>query len=271
MRDDFSSPAPGQGPPDRLDELLRPPTRVRLIERASSWWRSRLGRSPILVVAPVLVLGLAAAAWWWTSAPDGSPVDLSGLPRAGTTVADAASAGAPTTAPPGSSSVDPDGPTVAPDTTGIAGGVVTVDVAGAVVEPGVRRLAPGSRVADAIAAAGGSRPEADLDRVNRAAALIDGARVWIPSRGQPDPSPVAIEAPAGSADGGGTLTTPIDLNSATAAQLDALPGVGPATASAIVAYRSTHGPFGTVDELGDVRGIGPAKLETIRPLVRVGS
>ena len=80
------------------------------------------------------------------------------------------------------------------------------------------------------------------------------ARVWIPIRDQPDPSPVAVEAPAGSSTGGGATSPslPVDLNSATVEQLDTLPGVGPATAAAIVAHRAAHGRFATVDELGDV-------------------
>lgn len=208
-----------------------------------------------------LAVAVAVGVWWWRSAPDGAPIDLSTLPRAGSVTTSTPTGTAdPSSADLGDAATSGSSP---------AGTGVTVDVAGAVVEPGVRRLAVGARVADAIAAAGGTRPEADLDRVNRAAALIDGARVWIPSRGQPDPSPVVIDPAPGA--GGTPSSAPIDLNGATATQLDGLPGVGPATASAIVSYRNSHGPFTNVDELAEVRGIGPAKLETIRPLVRVGS
>ena len=120
------------------------------------------------------------------------------------------------------------------------------------------------------------RADADRDRVNLAAPLTDGERVWVPARGQQEvPDVVAGAGQAGpvGADGPGgvepTAEAPLDLNAATAAQLDALPGVGPATASAILAYRDQVGRFASVDDLLEVRGIGDAKLEQIRPLVRV--
>jgi len=218
----------------------------------------------------VIVVGLAVGGlWWWNARRPGVSFDLAALPRAGTSTPSATGgSGAP--AEPSSATGPAPGPASGPASGPSA---VTVDVAGAVVEPGIRRLSPGSRVADAIEAAGGARPGADLDRVNRAAALVDGARVWIPTRGQPDPSPVAVEPPSATSGSGsgGTPAAPVDLNTATVEQLDTLPGVGPATAGAIVAYRGLHGRFETVDQLGDVRGIGAAKLETLRPLVRVGS
>jgi competence protein ComEA len=145
---------------------------------------------------------------------------------------------------------------------------VVVHVAGAVVAPGVYRLSAGARVVDAIATAGGLRADAATDAVNQAALVRDGERVYVPAVGEAVP-PGAM----GSGSTGGTSssvpTGPLDLNVATAEQLDTLPGVGPATAAAIVAYRDDHGPFATVDDLGEVRGIGPAKLEALRDLVRV--
>lgn len=146
---------------------------------------------------------------------------------------------------------------------------VLVHVVGAVVASGVVQVPPGSRVLDAVAAAGGATPDADLARVNLAAKLSDGQRVVVPRIGEASPV-VAVDSDGG--DGGATPgadTTPVDLNNATAVQLDALPGVGPATAAAIVAHRTQHGPFRTVDALGDVKGIGSAKLEQLRPLVTV--
>jgi competence protein ComEA len=161
---------------------------------------------------------------------------------------------------------------------------VVVQAAGAVHLPGVHRLPAGSRVDDLVSAAGGSTPDADLDRVNLAALLVDGERIWVPRRGEVEVPPVVsggtTAAPGGSAGGGtsggsgsspdgGDPTAPVDLNTATDAQLDALPGIGPATAAAILAHRDANGPFRSVDDLLDVRGIGEAKLEQLRPLVRV--
>jgi competence protein ComEA len=157
--------------------------------------------------------------------------------------------------------------------TSVAG--LVVQVAGAVAKPGVFHLAPGSRVADLIAQAGGLAPDADPDRVNQAAALVDGTMVYVPRVGQVDvPEPAAgggsSAGPVGTGPGqDGSASGPIDLNTASATDLDALPGVGPATAAAIVSYRHQHGPFQRVDDLAGVSGIGPAKLAQIRPHVRV--
>jgi competence protein ComEA len=141
---------------------------------------------------------------------------------------------------------------------------VVVDVAGAVLRPGVYRLPRGSRVADAIERAGGTTRRAEASLVNRAAPVADGQQVLVPARGVP--------APASAAPGPGTprgaSTAPIDLNTATAEQLETLPGVGPVTAQKIVAYRQTHGPFTSVDQLDAIRGIGPARIADLRGLVR---
>ena len=141
--------------------------------------------------------------------------------------------------------------------------VVVVQAAGAVARPGLYRLPPGARVDDLVTAAGGLAADADADRINLAAPLVDGQKVYVPRVGEPIPSDAA---PSGTS---ASSSQPIDLNTATAAQLDALPGVGPSTAQAIVDYRTQHGRFRSVDDLLDVRGIGAAKLEQIRPLVRV--
>lgn len=155
---------------------------------------------------------------------------------------------------------------------------LVVHVAGAVLEPGLVTLADGARVADAIVAAGGLRPDADLGRVNLAEKLGDGGRLYVPAVGEMAPPLVGHSAgssvgPSGGAgvgpSGGAGGGVPLDVNRATEAQLDELPGVGPATAAAIVAHRDRNGPFASVEELGEVRGIGPAKLEALRPLVTV--
>jgi competence protein ComEA len=146
---------------------------------------------------------------------------------------------------------------------------IVVHVAGAVAMPGVHRLPVGARVMDAVVAAGGPAPDAHLDAVNLAAPLADGDRVNVPTVADAVEVPAGVTnapASAGSSDGGAT-SGPVPINTATAEQLDALPGIGPATAAAIVAHREQHGPFISVEALADVRGIGPAKLEAIRPMV----
>lgn len=171
----------------------------------------------------------------------------------------------------------PDGPE------GAARDALVVHVAGAVQRPGVYRLPPGARVADAVAAAGGAKPQAWLDAINLAAPLADGVQVFVPARGQPLPPPgwppgaatgagAGGMAPAGSAVGGaaGSGTAgPLDLNAADARALEALPGIGPSLAARIVEYRARHGPFRRVEDLLAVPGIGPRTLERLRPLVVV--
>jgi competence protein ComEA len=144
-------------------------------------------------------------------------------------------------------------------------GPVVVYVAGAVVRPGVYPVATGARVADAVAAAGGPTPDADLEPLNLATRVADGDRVFVPRRGQPPP---AVIGPVTGSGGAGS-TGPVDLNTATGTQLETLPGVGPATAQAIITWRQQHGGFRSVDDLLEVRGIGPAKLDALRDQVTV--
>jgi competence protein ComEA len=154
---------------------------------------------------------------------------------------------------------------------------VVVHAAGAVARPGVYRLDGGARVADLIAAAGGVTGDADSDRLNLAAALVDGGRLYVPRQGELDVPPVDPNTTAGgdgprsgSAIGSsGATDTTIDLNRADASQLEELPGVGPSIAAAIVDHRERNGPFRSIDDLLSVRGIGPTRLEDLRPLVRV--
>jgi competence protein ComEA len=141
-----------------------------------------------------------------------------------------------------------------------AAALLVVDVAGAVRKPGLYRLPRSSRVADAVAAAGGARPKADLDAVNLAAPLADGIQVVVPAR-------VAGGAPAGGAVPGAAGGGPIDLNSASVEQLDALPGIGPTTAQKIVDYRQAHGAFHSLAELDAVPGIGAGRIEQLKGLV----
>ena len=139
---------------------------------------------------------------------------------------------------------------------------LVVHVAGAVRRPGVYRLAAGSRVFDAVRRAGGARRRADLAALNLAAKLEDGRQVLVPLRG-------AAPAAAGGTAAAPTEAQPLDLNTASAEQLDQLDGIGPGMAAAILKYRDQHGGFGSVDELGEVPGIGEKRLASLREQVRV--
>lgn len=158
-------------------------------------------------------------------------------------------------------------------------GPVVISVVGLVHKPGLATLAPGSRIADALTAAGGALDGADTVGLNLARPVVDGEQIVVglaPLPGQPvlgssvGAGSSAPEAPRTSS----APATPkpgetVNLNTATVEQLDALPGVGPVTAAAIVAWRAAHGRFAHVDQLGDVDGIGPARLDRLRALVRV--
>lgn len=141
-----------------------------------------------------------------------------------------------------------------------------VHVAGEVRRPGIVTLPAGARVADAVTAAGGLEKGGSLGGVNLARQVVDGERIEV---GQDAPvEPAAGPGPGGTGAPGSTAAL-VDLNSATADQLDALPGVGPVTAAKILAWREEHGRFTVIDELAEVSGIGPKTLEEIRPHVRV--
>jgi competence protein ComEA len=186
---------------------------------------------------------VAILAGLWLTRPPAAPPEVS-LPFASTTVSLAPASSVASTAE-----------------------VVVVHVAGAVAAPGVHELPPGSRVVDAIEAAGGLVADADEARINLAAPVADGERVYVPRVGEVEPPPVS--GSSGGGDAGEGATGPVDLNRADEAALDALPGVGPATAAAIIEHRDQIGGFTSVDQLLDVRGIGEAKLEQLRPLVTV--
>ncbi len=134
---------------------------------------------------------------------------------------------------------------------------LVVDVVGAVRRPGVYHLPAGSRVLAAVARAGGLTPRADLAAVNLAAPLADGEQVVVSALGS---GGTAAGAP-------GSPSAPLSLNSATAEQLDALPGIGPVTAQKIIDYRTQHGGFSSVDDLDAISGFGPAKLQNLQGLV----
>jgi competence protein ComEA len=142
-----------------------------------------------------------------------------------------------------------------------AGGGAGV-AAGGVRRPGVYDLPPGARVQDAVRRAGGPKPDANIDAVNLAARLVDGQQIVVPG---PGAAPVAA---TGEGAPGSAPTAPVSLGSATPEQLQTLDGVGPATAQKIVAYRTEHGGFRSVDDLANVPGIGPKKLAAIKPHVQ---
>lgn len=130
---------------------------------------------------------------------------------------------------------------------------LVVHVAGAVRKPGLYRLAEGNRVADAVARAGGATASADTAAINLAAPIADGMQVLVPRR---------VPGAAGKA-----VAARVSLSSATAAELDALPGIGPVTAQKILDYRAQHGGFRSIDDLDAIPGIGPARIEQLRDVV----
>lgn len=206
---------------------------------------------PRVGIVVLVVIAVVAGFLWYRAGAggaDGAPPPRAAVP--------ASPASSPTSAP----TTDARGPV------GSSGGdEITVHVAGAVVEPGVVELPRGARVIDAVEAGGGGVPEADLDRLNLAARLVDGQRVLVQRVGEPpapaDPTAVGDDPAAAG---------PLNLNTATAEQLDdALPGIGPTLAAAIVDEREKRGGFRSVNELRDVRGIGEKRFADIVDKVTV--
>lgn len=154
------------------------------------------------------------------------------------------------------------------------GGQLTVHVVGAVKNPGIVRLPAGARVFDAIAAAGGAEPAAELNSLNLAAVVQDAAKIHVPRTGEVVPAPAAGTVPGTGGTGGASGTGnvaggKVNLNTATAEELDALPKVGPVLAKRIVEWRQQHGPFAAVEDLDAVDGVGPKMMESLLPLVTV--
>ncbi|MFF2525516.1 helix-hairpin-helix domain-containing protein [Streptomyces liangshanensis] len=213
-------------------------------ERLPLWLQLRCGLEPRTLAALAVVLvvaGILAAQHFWAARPRSVQAPQN-VVRAAAVV--------PRSSPP-SGSGSGSGAAV-PDR-------VVVDVGGKVRRPGVLRLPAGSRVADALRAAGGVEPGADTTALNRARVLTDGEQVVVGV-----PAPPAAEAPAG----GPRPPEPVSLNTGTAEQLDTLPGVGPVLARRILDHRAEHGGFRSVDELREVNGIGDRRFADLRPLVR---
>ncbi len=246
--------------PGSPESLPRPLPPRRAGDAVAEWFRW-VGPARVVASACSVAIVIAGAAWL-LRAPH--PSVESALPRA----ASPSSTSAPTLPPPTPPQSAGGGSESSPATT--VAGVVIVHVAGAVVAPGVRTMAHGDRVSDAVAAAGGAGPEADLDGLNLAAPLSDGQRIYVPRVGEVDPASVPSGGSPGVGPGGTSAPVgPVDVNRATAQELEALPGVGPATAAAIVDDRERNGPFASVDDLDRVSGIGPAKVAALRDLVTV--
>ena len=197
---------------------------------------SALSRGELLGLVALLALTLGGAGLWYVRSLPRS-VEVATAPREGEGSAPAASASP--------------SPAV----------VILVDVAGWVREPGVYEFAEGARVVDAIDAAGGARPGAVLQALNLAAPLVDGSQILVPREGE--------EAVAPPVAGGAVAGSLMNVNSASATELEELPGIGEVIAQRIVDYRTANGPFTSVDQLLDVSGIGDAILESIRELVTV--
>jgi competence protein ComEA len=220
-------------------------------------WSTRFSGHHLAVVSLLLAIALCVAGWWALSAKP----EVQAAPRM-TPVPSASPPGGPPPSPAASPSAwqPPEAPPA--DT----GDVVVVDVAGRVRRPGIVTLPIGSRVADALDAAGGTRGDVDLASLNLARVLLDGEQVLVGV--QPAVPPVVSEPPPGSS-AGPPPAAPVNLNTATQADLDTLPGVGPVTAQAILDWRAEHGGFTSVDELLEVSGIGEVTMEELRPLVTV--
>ncbi|WP_405980727.1 helix-hairpin-helix domain-containing protein [Streptomyces sp. NBC_00158] len=215
--------------------------RLALRERLPVWVQVRCGVEPRTVAAVAVVLVVAvgfAGLRYWPGRPQPvtAPAVLGPGPVASAPVASAGPAG-------GSARI-------------------VVDVSGKVRDPGVRRLPTGSRVEDALAAAGGVRPGTDTTGLNRARVLVDGEQVLVGATAQP----AAGSAGPGAGAGGGA--GPLSLGSATVEQLDGLPGVGPVLARKIVDFRTARGGFRAVEELRQVDGIGERRFAELRRLVR---
>ncbi|MEV0599759.1 ComEA family DNA-binding protein [Streptomyces sp. NPDC050315] len=260
---------PGPLPPARW--------RVALQERLPLWIQLRCGTDPkaLGALAVVLLIAVAFAAHhFWNARPQ--------TVRAPT--AQHASAAAPGSDPTAAEQAGPaglagpSGAAAGGNTAGAAAGAVSgaadrrivVDVAGKVRRPGIHRLPPGARVADALRAAGGALPGTNTRTLNRARLLADGEQVVVgaPAAAPPASGSAAGGVSGGSAVAGGAPAGPVSLNSATADQLDTLPGVGPVLAQHIIDFRTQHGGFASVDQLQEVNGIGDRRFADLRPLVQ---
>lgn len=244
------------------------------VQANTASWRRRLAlmarQRPVLGVALALVAGLLVGACAGGSVMASGAAEGDSWGGSGIEVKRAHDGAGDDAEGDGTSSSDASG---LPDeeATAEAKDAIVVDVAGAVASPGVVELKDGARVADALGAAGGLAKDADLTSVNRAARLTDGQRVYVPRVGE-QVAPVEGDGSAGAA-GEGTQSTAtgqvVNINTAGLAELDALPGVGPATAQAIIDDREANGPFTAPEDLMRVSGIGEKKFEKLKSSICV--
>jgi len=225
------------------------------------------------VAALLTALALAAGAWFWWAAGAGAPeiLPLGGMGNSGGSQASPKDPDAGTAERRPDSSADSGQAQGEPASDG---GLVVVHVTGAVGRAGVIRLRQGSRVNDAIAAAGGPTADADVNRLNLALVIEDGQKIHVPRIGEPLSTPSGTAGAEGSDTTGGAAAPgqsggKINLNTAGVAELDTLPKVGPVLAQRIVDWRKEHGPFKSAEELDAVDGVGPKMLESLLPLVTV--
>src|SRR5690625_3677658 len=268
--------------------VLRRIDRHALPEADSSSERdgTRPGLSLRIIFAILLVLGTAVLALWapWKSQP--APVEVPPTAPAATPGADAQAPSAETSAShefdEGTADRQPPHPdnVAAGSVEGSATQSLTIDIIGHVAEPGVHTVPAGARVIDAIEAAGGPTPKADLTRLNLARTLQDEEFLAVLAAGEDPPELLAPYTPSAAAGGKeqssdpGTETGPgtgavLNLNTATEAELQDLPGVGPVMASRIIAWRQDHDGFRSVDELHEISGVGPKVFAQLAPLVTV--
>ena len=227
----------------------------RISERIREW----RGDPRFGVVALILVAVIAGVVWYRIGIGGGADA-ASAAPSAATHTTVRNTTTGTTSAPTISGSAN---------STTTAAGKIVVHVAGAVAHAGVVELGANARVIDAIEAVGGAQADGDLDRLNLAAKLVDGERVYVAKVGQADPG-VAPDGSGGATSGStGTPGAKINLNTATQAQLESLPGIGPTYAQAIIAERQARGGFKSVNELRNVRGIGDKRFSELAPLVTV--
>ncbi len=234
-----------------------------LRERMPVWLQTRCGleRRSVAALSVLLVLAAVFAVqhfWSGRTQPVAAPEVVREAAAYGAGEPEPTATGRATTGEPRSEA--------APTST--AGPEIVVDVGGKVREPGIHSLPAGSRVADALRAAGGVRPGTKTDGLNRARFLVDGEQVIVGAP-SPAPAPGPGPAPGGSTGAAGAgPAAPVSLNTATTDQLDTLPGVGPVLAQHIIDYRTQHGGFRSVDELREVNGIGERRFADLRDLVR---
>jgi competence protein ComEA len=271
-------PFRGRHRAERAVPVITPPVAFRAAQLS-------VPRAAVLGLVLVLVVATAVVGVrWWVAEqssaprplpPDGRPAPVAAGPAAGGSApGDTGESPSGVAGNPSDAAEPGPGQPADPESTAAARPLLRVHVDGQVRNPGVVELQAGARVLEAVDAAGGVTSGADLTRINLARPVADGERVWIPAPGEEVPGLVdggAVPTTAGPATGGGEgAVLVVDLNSANQAALEELPGVGPATAQAILAWREENGGFSSVDELLEVSGIGEKTLERLRPHVRVG-